>query len=1326
MRRGTTRVRGLSWGLSDGASRDHTGGARSSARGRRKTFLGAIIATLTLGALVSLAAASVAAGAVGGAFSCKSEIDFLTQSHENGEPTKYYESEFKAGEVVYNEVNSESAPSTYNALGYDPLNNYLYATQLNQAPLGSGKVGTLFQIDNTGAATSLGLIEGYPTSATGPADGAFDPSGNYWITGGNGSTTAYEINVTSSPAKVINTVTLSQAWKPIDWTYNEGYMWGLAETKIYRVDLSTGKVSTFNAPNGVESGNYGAAWTFSNGDLGFSNNASGAIYKIELKTPETPTFALLAHYTGPKADASNDGAACIAKEKVDLEINKTGPAVVLPSGAVTWTLTVTNKGPGKSSGFSVIDEVPSGFTNVKTSTAGCAVSGNTVSCAEGQLAVGGTFPITITATAPSSATCLVNEATVTGDEEDPNLANNKSSAETCTEPGKLGVTKKDNLNPLEFETVGTVVTYTITATNESAKVTLHEVTVSDSPALAGFKCTPAIPVSELAPGKSITCTGTHTITQEDLNNGFFKDSASATSKEATGGPAEDTIVGKQNPKLGLTKTDNLKPAKYNKVGQVVKYTLTATNEGNITLHEVTVSDSPALEGFSCVPPIPVSELAPGKSITCTGTHTITQEDLNNGSFKDTGSATSKEATAPNAEDTITAEQKPKLGLTKSDNLKPAKYNKVGQVVTYTLTATNEGNITLHEVTVSDSPALEGFKCTPAIPVSELAPGASVTCTGTHAITQEDLNNGSFTDTGSATSKEASAPDAEDTITAEQNSKLGLTKTDDLNPAKYDKVGQVVTYTLTATNEGNRTLHDVTVSDSPALEGFKCTPAIPVSELAPGASVTCTGTHAITQEDLNNGSFTDTGSATSKEATAPKAEDTVFGEQKPTLGLTKTDDLNPARYDKVGQVVTYTLTATNEGNTTLHDVSVSDSPALEGFKCTPAIPVSELAPGASVTCTGTHTITQEDLNNGSFTDTGSATSKEADAPNAEDTIKAEQNAELAVTKTDSLNPAKYESVGQVVTYTLTATNEGNVPLHEVTVSDSPALEGFSCTPATPVAELAPGASITCKGTHTITQEDLNNGSLKDTASATSKEATAPNAEDTITAAQRKSLVVEKEQELKGSNGGFTKVKLAGKTGETILYLIKVTNTGNVSVKLTKLTDANCTNLTGPLPVVLAPGEAATYRCEHELTTAGLYTNQVEAETEAGTKEKSNVVEIEVEAPAKQIVSPACTVNEPSIVLKGVAGSKRKPFTAQLSALGIKEVTFYVDGRKLKTLKAANAKNGVFSVKIDPRKYRYGAHKVAAKAVMTETACSPLARTATFIRPHSAKVKPVFTG
>jgi uncharacterized repeat protein (TIGR01451 family) len=1331
MRRGMARVYELARYLTDGSDREHEDRARPGVapyaygagcpgHRRHRTLLRTITVALTLAALVMLFGASAAAGAVGSPFSCASEVDFLTQTHTDGEATKFYESEFKAGEVVYNEVNSESAPSTYNALGYDPKNDYLYATELNLHA--AGTPGTLFQIDNTGHATSLGVIKGYAPESNAPADGAFDPEGNYWITGGNGSEVAYEVDV--SKVEVIKTVKLSKAWQPIDFSYYEGYMWGLAGTSIYRLNLSTGEVTTYAAPGAVEKGNYGAAWTFSNGNLGFSNNATGGIFKIEVKNAATPTFALLAHYTGPVADQSNDGAACIAKETVDLGIVKTGPATVITGGAVTWTLTVTNHGPGNSSGFSVIDNVPSGFTNVKTTTSGCTVTGNAVMCAEGALAKGGTFVITLTGTAPANVECLTNEATVTGDEEDPNLGNNTSAFQTCTEAPKLGVTKKDNLNPLKFETLGQVVTYTLTATNETANLTLHNVTVTDSPPLEGFKCVPAIPAAELAPGKSIVCTGTHTITQEDLNIGFFTDTANAASKEAEAPPAEDTIKAEQKPKLGVTKTDNLNPAKYNKVGQVVKYTLTATNEGNVTLHEVSVSDSPALEGFACVPSIPASELAPGKSIVCTGTHTITQEDLNNGFFKDVASATSKEAEAPPAEDTIKAEQKPKLGVTKTDNLNPAKYTTVGQVVKYTLTATNEGNITLHEVSVSDSPALEGFACVPSIPASELAPGKSIVCTGTHTITQEDLNNGFFKDVAGATSKEAEAPPAEDTIRAQQAAQLGLTKTDNLNPAKYTKVGQVVEYTLTATNEGNTTLHEVSVSDSPTLEGFACVPAIPAAELAPGKSIVCTGTHTITQEDLNNGFFKDTANATSKEAKAPLAEDTIKAEQTARLGVTKTDNLNPARYTKVGQVVKYTLVATNEGNTTLHEVSVSDSPALEGFSCTPAIPVASLAPGATVECTGTHTITQEDLNNGFFKDVAGATSKEAEAPPAEDTIKAEQNAILGVTKTDNLNPLRYEEVGQVVKYTLKATNEGNTTLHNVTVSDSPALEGFSCTPAIPVASLAPGASIECTGTHTITQEDLNNGSVKDTASATSEQATAPNAEDTIAAEQRRTLVVEKEQELKGSGAGPTKNKLSGNIGQTVTYLIRVTNTGNVTVTLTKITDPNCSNMVGPGQAVLAPKESTTYTCEHVLSTAGVYTNQAEVETEAGVKEKSNQVEVEVQA--KQIVQAACTVNETSIVLGGVSGPKSKPFTAHISALGIKELTFYLDGRKIKTLSAANAKNGVFSVKIDPRKLRFGGHKVAVKAVMTEAVCEPIARTAAFVRPRPAKVKPHFTG
>ena len=417
------------------------------------------------------------------------------------------------------------------------------------------------------------------------------------------------------------------------------------------------------------------------------------------------------------------------------------------------------------------------------------------------------------------------------------------------------------------------------------------------------------------------------------------------------------------------------------------------------------------------------------------------------------------------------------------------------MVTYTLTATNISNIALHSVMVSDNPSLNGFICTPSLPVAALAVGASVVCTGTHSITQGDLDAGSFTDTASASSTEASAANVNDTIYGNGYSDFALTKTDDLNPAKYDHVGQVVTYTLTATNTGTVTLNNITVGDNPALNDFSCNPVIPLAHLAPGASVVCTGTHTITQADLDAGSFVDTGYAACSEECYPTDEDTIFGTQNTKLGLTKTDNLSPAIYDRVGQVVTYTLTATNISNVTLHNVSVSDNPALDNYSCTPSIPVASLAPGVSVVCTGTHTISQADLDAGSFADTASASSNEAPAPDAPDTILGTQGAKLSLTKTDDLNPAKYDHVGQVVTYTLTATNSGNITLHNVVVTDNPALAGFGCTPSSPAA-LAVGASIECKGSHTITQADLDAGSFTDTASASSTEVSATDVNDTV--------------------------------------------------------------------------------------------------------------------------------------------------------------------------------------------------------------------------------------
>ena len=125
-------------------------------------------------------------------------------------------------------------------------------------------------------------------------------------------------------------------------------------------------MSTFTVAGLTPNSYWGADWTLNNGNISIASNGNGNVYQIAIANPAstTPTFTVVSQYSG-RTTAANDGAACVAPQPVDLSIVKTGPAVVSPSGSITWTMTVTNNGPGNSSGFAVNDAVPAGVTNVR-------------------------------------------------------------------------------------------------------------------------------------------------------------------------------------------------------------------------------------------------------------------------------------------------------------------------------------------------------------------------------------------------------------------------------------------------------------------------------------------------------------------------------------------------------------------------------------------------------------------------------------------------------------------------------------------------------------------------------------------------------------------------------------------------------------------------------------------------------------------------------------------------------------------------------------------------------------------------------------------------
>src|SRR5258706_5378235 len=167
--------------------------------------------------------------------------------------------------------------------------------------------------------------------------------------------------------------------------------------------------------------------------------------------------------------------------------------------------------------------------------------------------------------------------------------------------------------------------------------------------------------------------------------------------------ADVTTPGTKNPALTITKVAT--ESGYSKLGDVIHYTIKATNTGNVTLHNVDVTDS-QVSNLNCTPAVPVASLAPGASITCTASHTITQADLDAGTFYNQACVDDGAGGAAGvcADVTTPGTQNPAIDLIKSGAWVDGNSNglaDVGEVINYTFKVTNTGNVTLHNVTIAD-------------------------------------------------------------------------------------------------------------------------------------------------------------------------------------------------------------------------------------------------------------------------------------------------------------------------------------------------------------------------------------------------------------------------------------------------------------------------------------------------------------------------------------------------------------------------------------------------------------------------------------------------
>ncbi len=115
------------------------------------------------------------------------------------------------------------------------------------------------------------------------------------------------------------------------------------------------------------------------------------------------------------------------------------------------------------------------------------------------------------------------------------------------------------------------------------------------------------------------------MTQNDLDQGTVTNTASVTGVSPTGSvvtATSATVVVPAMPIPALSLTKSSAAVAFTNVGEQILYTISATNTGNVTLVNVTLSDSNAVIA-GCAP----TNLAPGQSLTCMAVHTVTSSDV---------------------------------------------------------------------------------------------------------------------------------------------------------------------------------------------------------------------------------------------------------------------------------------------------------------------------------------------------------------------------------------------------------------------------------------------------------------------------------------------------------------------------------------------------------------------------------------------------------------------------------------------------------------------------------------------------------------------------
>ncbi len=751
--------------------------------------------------------------------------------------------------------------------------------------------------------------------------------------------------------------------------------------------------------------------------------------------------------------------------------------------------------------------------------------------------------------------------------------------------------------------VGEVISYTITVQNTGNQM-LTGVTVSD-PMISDLTLVAdaASADGELDVGETWSWTGTHVVTQADIDAGGNIVNVATADSNQTGPDTDDaSVTVEQTPALNIVKDAAVAGGTANAAGEVIDYTISVQNTGNQTLTGVTVAD-PFISNLTLVANAASAdgELDVGETWSYTASHVVTQAEIDAGTPIVNVATADSNQTGPDTDDaSVTVEQTPAIAVDKAiatitGGNGNTSADAAGDVLNYTITVSNPGNMTLTDVTVTD--VLTGLNIVGAT----LAPGQSQTYLTSYILTQQDLDSngggdGYIENTATADSAQTSDVSDVEPIQVLPRASLALNKvlvdiTGGNGNAIADAAGDVLEYTATVINQGTVTLTGVSVVDP--TTGLNVTGVT----LAPGESAVYSSSYTLTQADVNSNGDGDGYHDNIAYADSDQTAQLSDAESTPllrTIGLgveknvtSITGGNNNGFADQAGEVFNYTINVFNAGTVTLTNVTVVDE--LTGLSEN----IASLTPGANQLYQTSYTLTQADLDNNGG---GNGFIENSTTVDSDQTLPTQDNETVQLIRTPALFLNKtflnvtggngnnlVDAVGDVLHYQIVVANPSNVTLTDVSVSEP--LTGLSVNGLT----LAPGQIQNYLTSYTLTQADLDNngggdGYIDNVVVADSTQTASVT--DIESVPLLRSIGMDFNKGVLSINGGNGNA-LADAAGDVLNYFFTVSNPG--SVTLTNLTVVD--NLTGMSESLasLAPGATVTYNSSYVLTQADLDSN-----------------------------------------------------------------------------------------------------------------------------------------